>query len=715
MSKFYEGVETILDGATFYATRRDGRVGDADGLFHRDTRYLSDFEVSLDDRAFSYVESDRPLPDRRTLWYVTDAPEVSGLPWETDDSPSELVLSRTQQVDEGSGLQEQFTVRNHSPVPISGTLSVGFDVDFADLFEVRGIEAPADRAIDTDVARNAVEYAYTYREGSKGNKNNSNSNQNNSGGRVRLSSTVRFGEDPDALEPGRASFGVTLDSQESKSFTVTVQPAETGGAGSKSGARTKSGVGAKSGAKTKSEATDAEASPVVTTGNADYDRTFEQAFADLRALTTRTDHGPVPVAGVPWYATVFGRDALIAAYQALPVAPELAVGTLRYLAAHQGTEVDEPSDERPGKILHEFRHGELARTGQIPFGPYYGTIDATLLWVVLLHESYRWLGDPSLVEDLWDSLESALGWIDAATDAVGDDPFLYYRSSGGSDLHHKAWRDSTLSMRFSDGTPASPPLASVEVQGYLYDALKRAATLLREVADDHERADRFEERAATVREQFEAEFWLKGQSFYAAARTTDGQLVDSVTSNVGQCLWSGIVGESRADGVIERLVGDDMFSGWGIRTTSADDGGYNPVSYHAGSVWPHDTSLVALGLARYGHHDAVERVSTGFLDASTHFPRHRLPEVFCGFDASGSPKPYPSTCVPQAWSAGAPFALLRALFSLEPGDGATPKVGREPSAVGDAAAVEDDAAARVVESWSGGPPKIFDGGGVFPE
>lgn len=677
MSTFSEAVQTILDGSTFYATRRDGGIEDTDGLFHRDTRYLSNVDIAMEDRAFSYIDSDLPHPDRRTLWYSTDASTVSTLPWETDESPSDLVLSRTQRIEEGTGLDEQITVRNHSPGSVSGTLSVDFDVDFADLFEVRGIEAPADRSITTDVTEDAVEYAYTYRDAD--------------GAAVGLSSTIRFDETPDELEPGRASFRVTLDSQASESISVSVRFGET------------------EGVETGPRATAPEARSLVATGRADYDRTFEQAFADLRALATRTDHGPVPVAGVPWYATVFGRDALIAAYQALPVAPELAVGTLRHLAAHQGTEVDETSDERPGKILHELRRGELARTGQVPFGPYYGSIDATLLWIVALHETYRWLGDPSLVDELWDALEGALDWIDAATDAVGDDPFLYYRSSGEADLHHKAWRDSDLSMQFADGTPASPPLASVEVQGYLYDALRRAAALIREVADDDERADRYEERASAFRDRFEAAFWLDDRSFYAAARTTDGRRVDSITSNVGQCLWSGIVDESRADDVVERLLADDVFSGWAIRTTSARDGGYNPVSYHAGSVWPHDTSLVTLGLSQYGRHDGAERVATGLLDASSQFPRHRLPELFCGFDASGSPKPYPSTCVPQAWSAGAPFALLRALFALEPNDGAAPTVGREPSTI------RGGAVAEVVESWSDGPPKIFGGGRESPD
>lgn len=681
---------SIVDGVTFLATRWDGQLGPLDGLYHRDTRHLSELSVSIEGRQLSFVGSDVPRSDRRTLWYATDVTPASGLPWEAtgDDAQSGLVLSRTQRVVEGAGLDERLTVWNHSPSPFDGAIGVEFDVDFADVFEVRGADAPPSRAVETSVSadgpahRNAVTYGYGY--------------QDAAGSDVQLSSAVGFGERPAVLEPGHARYPLELSPQASTSLDLSVRPGTP--AREPSGRRQprEPGVGSPGAAA-------GEAPFAVETGHAGHDRTFERAFSDLRALTTETAHGPVAVAGAPWYAAVFGRDSLVAAYQAVPVAPELAVGTLRFLAAHQGSESDDWSDEQPGKILHELRQGELARSGRVPHSAYYGSVDATPLWIVLLHEAYRWLGDESLVEELRDPLEAALDWTDRACAAIGDDPFLYYRSAGSVDLVHKAWRDSNRSVRFRDGTPASPPLASAEVQGYLYDALRRAASLVRDVHDDEERAAEYETRAADLRRRFDDAFWLEDRAFHAAALTADGRRVDSLTSNVGQCLWSGIVEESRADAVVDRLTSDDLFTGWGVRTTSSRDDGYDPVAYHTGSVWPHDTSLVALGLSGYGYHDAAERLAVGLLDASTYFPHGSLPEVFCGFDSSWAPKPFPGTCVPQAWAAGAPLALLRALFGLEPGSGRRPRVTHEPSRV------RSDAVEPVVEAWADGAPATVAG------
>lgn len=677
---------SIVDGVTFLATRWDGQLGPMDGLYHRDTRHLSDLSVSVEGRQLSFVGSDVPRSDRRTLWYATDVAPASGLPWETagEDPPSGLVLSRTQRVVEGAGLDEKLTVWNHSTAPFDGTLAVGFDVDFADVFEVRGADAPSSRTIETSVStdgpedRDAVTYGYEYRDAA--------------GSDVRLATAVGFDERPSSLEPGQARYSLELASQAAASIELSVRP------GAASSGRQPYASGIES-----SGPAEGGAPFAVETGHAGHGRTFERAFSDLCALTTETAHGPVAVAGAPWYAAVFGRDSLVAAYQSLPVAPELAVGTLRFLAAHQGSESDDWSDEQPGKVLHELRQGELARTGRVPHSPYYGSVDATLLWIVLLHEAYQWLGDESLVEELRDPLEAALGWTERACAAIGDDPFLYYRSAGRVDLVHKAWRDSNHSVRFRDGTPASPPLASAEVQGYLYDALRRAASLVRDVDGDHERAAEYESRAADLRRRFDEVFWLEDRAFHAAALTADGRRVDSITSNVGQCLWSGIVDEARADAVADRLTSDDLFTGWGVRTMSSRDGGYDPVAYHTGSVWPHDTSLVAIGLSGYGYHDAAERLAVGLLDASTYFPHGSLPEVFCGFDSSSAPKPFPATCVPQAWAAGAPLALLRALFGLEPGAGRRPRVTREPSRV------RADAVEPVVEAWADGVPATVAG------
>jgi glycogen debranching enzyme len=412
---------------------------------------------------------------------------------------------------------------------------------------------------------------------------------------------------------------------------------------------------------------------------------IERAGADLAALTTATDYGLVPLAGVPWFATVFGRDSLLAAYQALPVAPALARGTLRYLAAHRGTTTDDAREEAPGKILHERRTGELARRGLIPHTPYYGSIDATPLWVVVLAETWRFTRDDALVEALAEPLDDALGWIEATRSDHGADPFLYYEASPTSGMEHKAWRDTPGSVQFPDGREAEPPIASVEVQGYVYRALRDAAMLYEEVLAETDRAGALRERAEDLADAFRAEFWIPETGYYAAAKAGDGRLVPTRTSNVGHCLLSGIVPERRAASVAETLRSPAVFTGWGLRTMATTAEGYSPLSYHLGSVWPHDTALAALGLARYGFHEDADRLARGIVDSVTRLADGRIPELFCGFDDDIDPKPYPASCVPQAWSAAAPFALVRATFDLSPDEtGVT--TGRTPPLFADSAA-----------------------------
>jgi glycogen debranching enzyme len=433
----------------------------------------------------------------------------------------------------------------------------------------------------------------------------------------------------------------------------------------------------------------------IETGTPAYDETFAGARRDLRALATRTDHGPVPLAGAPWFVTVFGRDALLASYLSLPVAPSLAAGTLRYLAAHQGRNGDDARDEAPGKILHEVRRGELARTRAIPQTPYYGSVDATPLWVTLLHETWRWTGDDGLVTDLWATLEAALDRLERAVAAVGENPFLYYRSTGAGGVVHKLWRDSANGVQYADGRGAEPPLAGAAVQGYLHDALDRAADLAAAVRGDEEHAADLAERAEALAAAFDEAFWLPERRFYAAALTADERRVDAVTSTAGHCLWAGVVPDRRAGTVAERLLEPDLSSGWGLRTLGADEAGYSPTSYHAGGVWPHDNAIAALGLARYGCDEAAAAVAADQFDAFAALDGRSLPELFCGFDDASPPVPYPSACRPQAWAAASPYGLLRALSDLEPGTGAATVAapGSHP--------VAPDAVDPVADHWGG--------------
>ncbi len=404
----------------------------------------------------------------------------------------------------------------------------------------------------------------------------------------------------------------------------------------------------------------------IATGNPDLDRVIDRSASDLYLLL---DDGPGPgrhhlAAGVPWFATLFGRDAIIASLQVLPFRPDLAIDTLQVLASLQATTDDPARDAEPGKILHELRRGELARTGEIPHRPYYGTADATPLWLVLLGATYDWTGDRALVDRLWPNVLRALEWIDRYGDRDGDGFVDYERRTPGG-LVNQGWKDSPDGIRDRHGRLAATPIALAEVQGYVFDARQRMAALAR-LRGEGELADRLTARAEELRARFEDAFWSEDQGCYAIALGGDGRAADAIASNAGHCLWSGIAAPDRARRVVERLMAPDMFSGWGIRTYAAGQPGYNPIGYHTGTVWPHDVSLIAAGFKRYGYDAAAGRLAGGMLEAAHRFPDQRLPELFCGFDRdeTAAPVPYPVACSPQAWAAGSSFMLLATLLGL---------------------------------------------------
>lgn len=640
--------DVLIDGRTLFVGHRDRAgvsTGDDGGLYHRDTRHLSALSVTVEEADVVTIGRNLPASHRRTVVGAAGGSTVNRVD-DTEQKRADLVVEETQAVGADVGLAGRVEVVNHARSPFEGTLAVTFGVDFADLFEVRGFSSSLDRDVAASVGDQSVRYGYEYEH---------------DGSRVHRSTTVRFARRPTALERGRATFGLQLGCQERTRVGYVVRPNVTEGEGGDSQSDPDEVTGPE--AVTESVVCDP---PTVSTGRRDYDRVFERAAEDLAALAATTDYGPVPVAGAPWFGTVFGRDSLVAAYQTLPVAPSLAAGTLRYLAAHLGTTEDEVREEEPGKVFHEVRDGELARRGIVPHAPYYGSVDATPLWVILLAEHHRWVGDDAIVEDLSDALGAAVSWFDERRRS-GSDPFLYYDQSP-TGLPHKAWRDTPGAVQHPDGRVVEPPLASVEVQGYVYRALGDAADLFENVLGEPDRAGTLREEAEELADAFEAEFWLPDREFYALAKAGDGSVVETATSGVGHCLWTGIVDEARAPAVARTLCSDELFSGWGLRTVAPAAASYSPVSYHLGSVWPHDTSLAALGLAEYGLTEAAERLARGVFDAATHFGDRRVPELFCGFDDDVEPVPYPSSCVPQAWSAGAPFALLRAVFGLEPSD-----------------------------------------------
>jgi glycogen debranching enzyme len=398
----------------------------------------------------------------------------------------------------------------------------------------------------------------------------------------------------------------------------------------------------------------------------DLGDSFFQSVSDLASLRMRRGGriGRLPAAGMPWFMTVFGRDTLITCYQTLLFGPELARSGLEVLADLQATEDDPTIDAEPGKIVHEVREGKAAETW---FHTYYGTVDATPLYLILLSEVWRWTDDAALVRDLKDPALKALAWIDEYGDRDGDG-FVEYERRTDRGLENQSWKDSGDSQRFSNGKIASGPIAPCEVQGYVYDAKRRTADLAREVWRDRALADRLEHEAEELRRSFNEKFWTDRRGgYYALALDGDKRQVDSLCSNVGHLLWSGIVPRERVDAIVDALMGEELWSGWGVRTMSSGDAAYNPLSYHNGTVWPHDNSLIAVGLARYGRWPEAQRIVRRMLTAAGHFG-YQLPEVFAGLARQETPFPiaYPTAARPQAWAAGTPVLLLQVLLGLRP-------------------------------------------------
>ncbi|MFB6188664.1 MAG: glycogen debranching N-terminal domain-containing protein [Halapricum sp.] len=628
---------TVTDGTTFLVTDPDGRfTRDHDGLFHRDMRHLSDFEIRLEERSLESIETHAPRPGRRSVHLSTPLERGSRT----------LSVCREQAL--ADGLFERIEIENLRSTAVEDTLSLTVETAFLDLFEVRG-DCILDREIEATAREDGVSFAYRPDDIEFGRE-------------THVTATDSPSVAIERGEPARAvvTFDISLSPHEARTITLAVTTDEPATDVETSFERATTAV----------QEREREWDELIETPSAsDSTRAtvLDQSVADLLALRLKTDYGLVLAAGTPWFSTVFGRDSIIAAYQTLPLSAEPARGTLRYLAAHQATETDEFRDAEPGKIPHEIRHGELAERGEIPHTPYYGTVDATPLWIVLLHETWTRTGDDDLVTDLWETLQAALTWLEEYGDSDGDG-FLEYGTDRIEDggLTHQAWKDSEDGIVHSDGSYPEGPIAPSEVQGYYYDALRRAADLHEEFGDADEAAT-LREHASDLKAAFDSQFWLDEESFYAVALDGNGEPIDCVATNPGQCLWSGIVPEERADDVVDRLVAADLFSGWGIRTVSAEHDAYNPQSYHLGSVWPHDNSLIAMGMVDYGRREAAEMIAEGLFEAAALRGNDRLPELFAGFDRERTDVPieYGVACEPQAWAAAAPIACHTALQSLE--------------------------------------------------
>lgn len=632
--------QVIKEGDLFFYSDDYGDLPADDGrglgMFTRDTRYLSRLEWKLEGIQTVPIDGEADGATSRYRFTNREGTDEAGKPvggeW--------LDITRKRWI-YGGVVYETFSFVNRGNEPIKTHLSLSIDADFADMFVVRGWKGRVGKREDVIRTENGVRFSYRGVDGAQ-----------------RTTDVETAGTPAKVDKDGTIRFPLRLESNSCRSVHIRYVPGIDG---------ERPQVLEEQQSLLKLEESEREwfvGSPEVNSDWDDFNRMFARGMKDLRMLLTDLGDGPFPVAGLPIYAVPFGRDSLIAAMQALPVRPEVAKGTLRILAKYQGKKVDAWKDEEPGKILHEIRFGELARSGQIPFAPYYGTIDATPLFLILIAEVYRWTGDLDFVREMVPHALEALNWIDRYGDPAGTGYVSYaMRSSKG--IRNQGWKDSEDSVVHRDGRLAEPPIALSEVQGYVHMAKKRWAELFR-LLGDPERSERLDREAELLRKRFARDFWMEDEQFVALALDGEGRQVGTVTSNPGHCLMTGILLPEQAERVARRLVEPDLFSGWGVRTKSSACVSYDPDSYHNGSVWPHDNALILLGLKRLGYYREAEKIMRGLIEAAPHF-EHRLPELFSGHErGEGGPLPYPVACSPQAWAAGTAFTILQTILGVEP-------------------------------------------------
>jgi glycogen debranching enzyme len=637
-------VEVLKQGETFGVFDRHGDIhpmlSSPQGLYHEGTRFLSRFEFS--------IGGQRPLllsatvkEDNALLTVDLTNPDMSpeGHP---HFSRGTLHLRRMRFLWRGT-CYERLCVHNYSLVKLPVILSFTLDADYADLFEARGQQRTRrGRRLDTIRSDEGLVLAY---EG--------------------LDRTIRRTHVRCAPVPAQVtSDGLIVEAQVAPhadttwDFTIAceIESRRSQVFLSYEHARAEAD-------RTLQEATSRDCH--IYTSNEQFNDWMNRSSADLHMLISETAEGPYPYAGVPWFSTPFGRDGIITALEFLWVNPSLARGVLAFLAATQATEDVPEQDAELGKILHETRSGEMAALGEIPFGRYYGSVDATPLFIILAGAYFERSGDRDFVKALWPKIQLAMHWIDQYGDPTGAG-FVTYDRRSSQGLVHQGWKDSHDSVFHADGTPAIGRIALSEVQAYVYQAKKKAADLARLVGDV-DRAEELLVEAASLRERFERAFWCDELDSYALALDGDGRPCRVRSSNAGHCLFGGIAERRRGLRVARSLLTDDFFSGWGIRTVATSERRYNPMSYHNGSVWPHDNALIAAGMAGYGYKEGVIKILTGLFDASLFLELYRLPEVFCGFSRrhGESPTLYPTACAPQAWASAAPFLLLQSCLGLQ--------------------------------------------------
>lgn len=634
---------SILDGNMFMTSDRNGDVDPAPfvptGLFAYDTRFVSKWELTVDGNRLNSLSVD-DVQHFESRYFL-----VPGAATHYVDAKVSIIRHRWI----GASFQEHLRFINHDDEPADLRVRIEMGSDFADIADVKDVPRRRAGQLTATVEDGGLRLAYRREAFQR---------------ETFISSSVNGEVDEHGM-----TFQLHLEPQGGWETELNVQTIILGVRGRDIREKIVAHKG-RDKVRLRQELDDLRArAPRLTDERGTLRRTYERSLTDLAALryTPLTVQMPLPAAGLPWDMTLFGRNSLLTCLQAMPFVPDLAVPTLQMLATNQGAVLDDVLEEEPGKIFHEVRYGERSAFEELPFAPYFGSADTTPLFVIVLDEYERWSGDADLARQLEPEARLALAWINEYADIMGDGYIWYQRRNLEHGLQNQGWKDSPDAICYHDGRTASEPRATCELQGYAYDAKMRGARLAREVWNDPGYAADLEKEAAGLKERFNRDFWVADGEYYALALDGDGGQVDALASNMGHLLWSGIAEPARAAKVAEHLVGPRLFNGWGVRTLAEGEARFNPVSHHLGAVWPFDNSFIAWGLRRYGYQEEAGAIAQGILDAAQYY-QGRLPNAFGGYERALTKYPvgFVAANGPQAWSAGAPLLLIRALLGLEP-------------------------------------------------
>ena len=688
----------LKEGNVFVLTNETGDItgNTGQGLYYRDTRYLSVMSFRVNGQSPPLLDESSSQNFMGTLQFANDIFQLHDVRLVL---PQTLSIRRSRFI--SGGLHERIGFANYNRFPVPVTVTLQFGSDFRDIFDVRGFHRESWGELLAPLWEDGtLVLRYSGMDGVE-RRTNIAFDRSPDGVDMNVPADTRPSAEPGIMLPvvGAPSYHIlfdpptatltwhfTLEPHAPVHISLHVIPHIADEEATFPGELTFGEVEQLSPSlSTQAINSDGRFDKAVnymrfsywtwetqssrfSTDSEEFSALLKRSQIDLRVLSAPDGDAYFPSAGIPWYTCPFGRDSIITALQALALNPLIAVGTLRVLARHQGSREDPWREEQPGKILHELRMGEMARLNLVPHTPYYGSVDATPLFVLLFTETMCWLDDDNLYEEMMPHVWKAIEWIDKYGDVDGDGFVEYTASTNRGGIRNQVWKDSEDSIQFPDGSWAETPLAAVEVQAYVYAAKRGLSELLRRKGDIAA-ADKLASQAARLKKRFNKAFWVPDLGFFSQGLDVAKQPVPTISSNPGHCLWCGIVDDQKAEAIVARMMQSDMLSGWGIRTISDQSPSYNPMSYHNGSIWPHDNSLIIAGFKRYGFHDEANAVVTQIVEAARHFQYARLPELYCGFSRDkvyhSGPAEYPVSCSPQAWAAGASILMVQAILGLQ--------------------------------------------------